>query len=123
MHDTLCDKVCRWQVGGFSPCTPVSSTNEIDRHTTTEKLLKPLNCPAVASILDFKSTEKTHYIHFCTSKSKLVSEKILKCFPIELSFNLVLLWPSSWFSYQLKIHKFVETPSNSITYVVSEKDI
>jgi len=33
---TLCDKVCQW----FSPGTPVSSTNKIDRHDITKLLLK-----------------------------------------------------------------------------------
>ena len=32
---TLCDKVCQW----FSPGTPVSSTNKIDRHDMAEILL------------------------------------------------------------------------------------
>ena len=29
-----------WQVSGFSPGTPVSSTNKIDRHNIAEILLK-----------------------------------------------------------------------------------
>jgi hypothetical protein len=35
---TLCHKVCSdlWQVNGFSPGTPVSSTNKTDRHDITE---------------------------------------------------------------------------------------
>ena len=39
---TLCDKVCQWLETGrwFSPGTPVSSTNKIDRHEITEILLK-----------------------------------------------------------------------------------
>jgi hypothetical protein len=39
---TLCDKVCQWLEAGrwFSPGTPVSSTNKIDRHDITEILLK-----------------------------------------------------------------------------------
>ena len=37
-----CDKVCQWLAAGwwFSPGTPVSSTNKIDRHDITEILLK-----------------------------------------------------------------------------------
>jgi hypothetical protein len=39
---TLCDNVCQWLAAGqwFSPGTPVSSTNNIDRHEITEILLK-----------------------------------------------------------------------------------
>ena len=32
-----------WQVGDFSPGTPVSSTNKTDRHDITEILLKALS--------------------------------------------------------------------------------
>ena len=41
---TLCDKVCHWLAAGrlFSPGTPVSSTNEIDRHDISEILIE---CP------------------------------------------------------------------------------
>ena len=40
LDTTLCDKVCQW----FSPGTPVSSTNKIDRYDKAEILLKvPLN--------------------------------------------------------------------------------
>ena len=38
--DLLCDNDCQWQVGGFSPGTPVSCTNKTDRHDITEILLK-----------------------------------------------------------------------------------
>jgi hypothetical protein len=39
---SLCDKVCQWLARDrwFSPGTPVSSTNKIDRHDITEILLK-----------------------------------------------------------------------------------
>jgi len=39
---TLCDQVCQWLATGrwFSPGTPVSSTNETDRHDITEIVLK-----------------------------------------------------------------------------------
>ena len=39
---TLCDKVCQCLAVGrlFSPGTPVSSINKIDRHDITEILLK-----------------------------------------------------------------------------------
>ena len=39
---TLCDKVCQRLATGlwFSPGTPVSSTNKIDRHDITKILLK-----------------------------------------------------------------------------------
>ena len=42
MCTKLCDKVCQWLARGrwFSPGTPVSSTNETDRHDITEILLK-----------------------------------------------------------------------------------
>ena len=44
------------QVGGFSPGTPVSSTNKIDHHDTTECLLKvALNTIAVTPIVLCKS--------------------------------------------------------------------
>ena len=38
----LCDKVCQWPAIGrwFSPSSPVSSTNNADRHDMTEILLK-----------------------------------------------------------------------------------
>jgi hypothetical protein len=38
---TLCDKVCQWLATGqwFSPGTPVSSTNNTDRHDIAEILL------------------------------------------------------------------------------------
>ena len=42
LDTTLCDKVCK-SLGtdrGFSPGTPVSSTNETDRNDITEILLK-----------------------------------------------------------------------------------
>ena len=39
---SLCDKVCQWLATSrwFSPGTPVSSTNNTDRHDITEILLK-----------------------------------------------------------------------------------
>ena len=42
LDTTLCDKVCQWRVAGrwFSPGTPVSSTNNTDRHDITEIFLK-----------------------------------------------------------------------------------
>jgi len=42
LDTTLCDKVCEWFEAGrwFSPDTPVSSSNEIDRRDITEILLK-----------------------------------------------------------------------------------
>ena len=42
LDTTLCDKVCQWLATGrwFSPDTPVSSTNNTDRHVDTEILLK-----------------------------------------------------------------------------------
>jgi hypothetical protein len=42
LDTTLCDKGCQWLVAGrwFSPVTPVSSTNEKDRHNITKILLK-----------------------------------------------------------------------------------
>jgi hypothetical protein len=36
LYTTLCDKICQW----FSPGTPVSSTNKVDRHDITEMLFK-----------------------------------------------------------------------------------
>ena len=38
LDTTLCDEVCQWLATGqwFSPSTPVSYTNEIDRHDITE---------------------------------------------------------------------------------------
>jgi hypothetical protein len=38
LDTTLCDKVCQWL--WFSPDTPVSGSNKIDRHDKTEILLK-----------------------------------------------------------------------------------
>ena len=42
LDTTLCDKVCQWLATcrWFSPCPPVSSTNQTDRHDITEILLK-----------------------------------------------------------------------------------
>ena len=42
LDTTLCDKVCIWLATGrwFSQGTPVSSTNNTDRHDITEILLK-----------------------------------------------------------------------------------
>jgi hypothetical protein len=42
LDTTLCDKVCQRLATGwwFSQCTPVSSSNETDRHNITEILLK-----------------------------------------------------------------------------------
>ena len=42
LDSTLCDKVCQWLPAGrwFSPDTLVSFTTKIDRHDTTEILLK-----------------------------------------------------------------------------------
>jgi hypothetical protein len=42
LDKTLCDKVCQCFAAGrgFSPVTPVSSTNKTDRHDITEILLK-----------------------------------------------------------------------------------
>jgi hypothetical protein len=42
LDTTLCDKDCQWLVAGwwFSPSTPVSSTNQTERHHITEILLK-----------------------------------------------------------------------------------
>ena len=39
---TLCGKACQWLATSrwFSPCTPVFSTNKVDRHDITELLLK-----------------------------------------------------------------------------------
>jgi len=44
-YTTLCDKVCQWLAPGqwFSPASPVSSTNKIDRHDLTEILKMVLN--------------------------------------------------------------------------------
>ena len=38
LDTTLCDKVCQWLATGlwFSPGTPVSFTNKVDRHDITE---------------------------------------------------------------------------------------
>jgi hypothetical protein len=38
LDTTLCDKICQWLAAGrcFSPDTPVSSTNNTDRHDITE---------------------------------------------------------------------------------------
>ena len=40
----LCDQVCQWLAADrrFSPCTPVSSTNKIDRHDIAEIVFKLL---------------------------------------------------------------------------------
>ncbi len=42
LNVTLCDKVCQWLTTGpgFSPGTPVSSTNITDPHDIAEILLK-----------------------------------------------------------------------------------
>jgi hypothetical protein len=42
LDTTLCDKVCQWfaTCRWFSPGTPVSSTNNTDRHDITEIVLK-----------------------------------------------------------------------------------
>jgi len=42
LDTTLCGKVCQWYVEGrwFSLGTPVSSTNNTDRHDIAETLLK-----------------------------------------------------------------------------------
>jgi hypothetical protein len=42
LDTTLCDKVCLWLAAGwwFSLGSPISSTNETDRHDMTEILLK-----------------------------------------------------------------------------------
>ena len=42
LYTALCDKVYQWLLTGlwFSPGTPVSSTNETDRHDITDILLK-----------------------------------------------------------------------------------
>ena len=42
LNTKLCDKVCQWFATGrwFSPGTPISSTNKIDRYNITELLLK-----------------------------------------------------------------------------------
>ena len=42
LDTTLCDNVYQWLVAGwwFSPSTPVSSSNQTDRHDITEILLK-----------------------------------------------------------------------------------
>jgi len=42
LYTTLCEKVCQWLATGqwFSPCTPVSCTNQSDRHDIAELLLK-----------------------------------------------------------------------------------
>ena len=42
LNTTLCDEVCQWLVAGrgFSPGTPVSTTNKTDRHDIAEILLK-----------------------------------------------------------------------------------
>jgi hypothetical protein len=42
LDTTLFDKLCQWLATGrwFSPGSPISSTNKIDRHDITEILLK-----------------------------------------------------------------------------------
>ena len=71
LDTTLCDKVCQWLMTGcgFSPSTPVSSTNESDRHDITEILLKvALNTIyfAKAIIWDMGSNlhGESHFIYF-----------------------------------------------------------
>ena len=40
LDTTLCATVCQWLAKGFSPGTPVSSTNKSNHHDITEMLLK-----------------------------------------------------------------------------------
>jgi len=40
LDTTLCATVCQWLAKGFSPGTPVSSTNKTNHHDITEMLLK-----------------------------------------------------------------------------------
>ena len=57
LPDTLCDKVFQWLATGpwFSLGTPVSSTNETDRHDIIEILLKvKLNTITIHGLLDKK---------------------------------------------------------------------
>jgi hypothetical protein len=56
LNTTLCDKVCQWLAAGrwFSPGILISSTNEIDRHDVTERLLR----------VALNTITQTYYISF-----------------------------------------------------------
>jgi hypothetical protein len=63
---TLCNKICQWLATGrdFSPGTPVSSTNQTDRHDITEILLKvvlnTINQPCTTELLFIIQFEEMH---------------------------------------------------------------
>ena len=59
LNTTLCDKVCQWLATGwwFSRGTPVSSTNNTDRHDITEILLK-----VVLNIINLNLNNKKHFL-------------------------------------------------------------
>jgi hypothetical protein len=89
----LCDKVCQWLVTGrwFSPGTPISSTNRIDRHDIAEILLK-------VALNTIKQTNnlRTSYAYYVTKKHPRCLRTqdqnlqkpnyILKCPPNEIYF-------------------------------------
>ena len=63
LDTTLCDKVCQWLVAGlwFSPGTPVSSTNKVDRQDITAILLKvALNIITQSIIIKVVSLNPDH---------------------------------------------------------------
>ena len=69
---TLCDKVCQWPVTGrwFSPCPPVSSTNNTVRHDITIHLKQP---PHV--LLSYLNVTATFKMHNKTTISYIVMQR------------------------------------------------
>ena len=80
---TLYDKVCQWLVAGqwFSPGTPVSYINKIDRHDITEILLKVAlqhhNHPNHQNCLLF-CTYRHNFI-LCLRAFSIIGIRTLKC--------------------------------------------
>ena len=91
LDTTLCDKVCQWLTTcrGFSPGTPVSSTNKTDCHDIAEILLKV----ALNTII---LTQLSHQcLPFCVSYEDRYIERIklayINCFSISYQYKHELL--------------------------------
>jgi hypothetical protein len=86
----LCDKVCQWLVTGrwFSPGTPISSTNRIDRHDIAEILLK-------VALNTIKQTNnlRTSYAYYVTKKTSTVLENTR---PKSTETKLYIKMPTQW---------------------------
>ena len=82
LDTTLCDKVAQWLVAGrwfswFSLDTPVSYTNQTDRHDITEILLKVALRTITPYILELNQRKKNQKTFHHQNSSKILFNKLI----------------------------------------------